>query len=303
MQKKIINLLKWLWIVAVLLGAGYYFYRNYEDISVYLKTISYPRLGISFILLFIGKLILSDLTRFSLKKVDQKISYKESLTITSITQLAKYLPGGIWHVAGKFGFYKARKMTTKKATQAILVENLWLLSSAIVIGIIAMVISSQAGLCELNAFFCQKELITILAVILPVAWVAGLLLFEKLFLKKYHFHLTDFLGVLVKLVVIWVAFGISYWLVFPAQEGFLIPIIGAFSLSWVAGYVAFFAPGGIGIREFLLTILLASFFASHEVAIYATIHRLLWILEEVLLGAGTALLFGIPINLQEETDA
>jgi hypothetical protein len=79
----------------------------------------------------------------------------------------------------------------------------------------------------------------------------------------------------------------------------LAQVTGAFSLSWLAGYVAVFAPGGIGVREVLLAVLLGAFFKSGEVAIYASIHRLLWVLAEVFLGGLSALIFGLPAGTEE----
>ena len=64
---------------------------------------------------------------------------------------------------------------------------------------------------------------------------------------------------LAELIFIWLAFGLSFWLVFPPDAGYLAQVVGAFSLSWLAGYVAFFAPGGIGVREVLLAVLLGAF--------------------------------------------
>ena len=109
---------------------------------------------------------------------------------------------------------------------------------------------------------------------------------------------------LAELLFIWLAFGLSFWLVFPPDAGYLAQVIGAFSLSWLAGYVAFFAPGGIGVREVLLALLLGAFFKGGEVAIYASIHRLLWVLAEVFLGGTSALVFGLPeISDENSTDA
>ena len=135
LRKKTLDVIKWIWFIAVIIGAGYYFKRNFKDISVYLETISYSRVALSILTVFVGKFVLSYLTQVSLRKIDYEISYKESLTITSITQLGKYLPGGIWHVAGKFGMYKAHKISTKNTTLAIVFETygfyprLWLLGS------------------------------------------------------------------------------------------------------------------------------------------------------------------------------
>ena len=302
MRKKLLDVLKWVWFAAVIIGAGLYFYKNYQKISVYLETISAWRVALSFVLLFIGKFALSDLTRFSLKKVDEKIAYKDALTITSITQLGKYLPGGIWHVAGKFGIYKARKISTKKTTAAVVLENIWLLSSALVIGTTCLLISSQEVLCEFSTIFCNTALNRILLFGLPVLWIAALLLIDFFGFKENRYSLKDFLFLMLEVLVIWVSFGISFWLVFPLKSGFQMAITGAFSISWVAGYVAFFAPGGIGIREYLLTVILAAYFSSSEVATYATIHRLIWVVGEIMLGAGSSLLFGIPMTAQEQEE-
>ncbi len=298
MRKKLLDVLKWVWFAAVIIGAGYYFYKNYQKISVYLETISAWRIALSFVLLFIGKFALSDLTRFSLNKVDEKIAYKDALTITSITQLGKYLPGGIWHVAGKFGIYKARKISTKKTTAAVVLENIWLLSSALVVGATCLLISSQEVLCEFSTIFCNTALNRVLLFGLPVLWIAVLLLIDFFGFKENRYSVKDFLLLLLEVLVIWVSFGISFWLVFPLKSGFQMAITGAFSISWVAGYVAFFAPGGIGIREYLLTVILAAYFSSSEVATYATIHRLIWVVGEIMLGAGSSLLFGIPMTAQ-----
>jgi hypothetical protein len=121
-----------------------------------------------------------------------------------------------------------------------------------------------------------------------------MILFERFFFPGSRITSSDFLLILFEQLATWILFGISYWLVFPPQSGFLMPMIGAFSLSWVAGYVAFFAPGGIGIREFLLAVILGGFFVSSEVATYATIHRLIWVIIEIVLGAFSAVLIGLP---------
>ena len=299
MSKKLINYLKWFWIIAVLAGAGWYFYTHFQEISGYLSSLSLSRILISTILFLVGKFLLSDITRLSLKKVSRIIPYSEAFSITSVTQLGKYLPGGIWHFAGKFGIYKVMGISTKGTTQAIIYENIWLLSSATIVGFFTLLISSRDVFCEYLPFICGPAIAQILMVGIPVLWIAGLILFERLFFPGCKVVPLDFLLILVEQLATWILFGISYWLVFPPQSGYLMQIIGAFSLSWVAGYVAFFAPGGIGIREFLLAVILGGFFVSHEVATYATIHRLIWVFIEIILGAFSAVFIGLPKGVKK----
>lgn len=298
-RRKIIELLKWVWIVVVLLVAGWYFYRHYQEISQYLGTISITRLVLCFLLLLAGKLAISDISRLSLKKINYSMPYTEALTITTVTQLGKYLPGGIWHFAGKFGVYRVKGISTKNTAQAMVMENLWLLSSAGVVGVVALLASSKEIACQYLKYLCAPAIANAVAFVIPVLWITGLLVFEYLFIDKQKVNLGNFVLALAEMVFIWVVFGLSFWLVFPPNGGYFLQVMGAFSLSWLAGYVAFFAPGGIGIREMLLAVLLGAFFKSTEVTIYAAIHRLLWVLAEVFLGGLSALLFGVPVSADE----
>lgn len=294
MSKKLVNLLKWIWLALVLAGAGWYFYSHFQEISGYLATLSISRILLSAVFLLIGKALLSDITRLSLKKVDWVIPYKEAFSITSVTQLGKYLPGGIWHFAGKFGIYKVKGISTRQTTQAMIYENIWLLSSATVIGLMMLLGSSGGVLCGTLDFLCDPRVVIVLMIALPAVWLAALCAYERFFFRDKKVNFSGFGLVLLEQIGIWVLFGLSFWLVFPPQAGFLMPVIGAFNLSWVAGYLAFFAPGGIGIREALLTVILGGFFASQEVAVYATIHRVLWVLMEIVVGTISAVFIGLP---------
>lgn len=293
-RKKVVNILKWLWIAATITGAGFYFYTNFNEISVHLSSVSLIRLGLSFLFLLLGKLLVADITRLSMKQINHNMTYLEAITITSVTQLGKYLPGGIWHFAGKFGVYKARGIPGKKATQAMIWENGWLLSSAAVIGGFTLLITSKETVCSFLPFICKKNIAGTSAVLIPILWISVMLIFERVFFKKKNIRITDFMVTMTEQILVWISFGLSLWMVFPPSSVSFANILGVFSISWVAGYAAVFAPGGIGIRELLLTMLLGNLFSNFEVTTYATLHRVLWVIIEVILGAGTALLFGMP---------
>jgi len=294
-RKKVINILKWVWLLAVLAFAGWYLVTHFQEIRENLKAVSAERLVLSVFLLFIGKFFLSDLTRLSLKKVNWKMEYTDALSVTSVTQLGKYLPGGIWHFAGKFGVYKARGLSAVDATRAMVLENIWLFSSATAVGISALLFSASDLFCDQFGVLCGPEYQFAAGIGVLFLWVIGLFVVEKFVNKKSKFSLIDFILVLAELVSIWVLFGVSFFMVFPPGGGFLSEVIGAFGLSWIAGYAAFFAPGGIGIREALLALILGAFFAGEMVAVRAAIHRLIWVLVEIILGLGCILVFGMPI--------
>lgn len=293
-RKRVINIVKWTWLFAVLAGAGWYVYRNYQEISQYLHDLSPWRLLLSFFFLCIGKFFVSDLTRLSLKKVDCFLPYKDALTISAVTQLGKYLPGGIWHFAGKFSMYKLKDLSAKAASKAMVMETFWLFSSAALIGLTALFFTGNQFFCDRMGILCDPVKMKNLILPLVFLWGIGSFLFEKIFFKDKKIVPADFFLSTAEQILIWTFFGLSYWLIFPPNWEFVIGIIGAFSVSWLGGYVAFFAPGGIGVRELLLTLLLGSSFLQADISIYATIHRLLWVIVELLLGVVSVILFGMP---------
>jgi hypothetical protein len=181
-------------------------------------------------------------------------------------------------------------------------ENIWLLSSATVIGLMMLLGSNGRLVCASFDMLCDPRMLTGFMIALPAVWLTALYVYERLFFRDKKVDFSGFGLVLLEQIGIWMLFGLSFWLVFPPQAGFMMPVVGAFSLSWVAGYVAFFAPGGIGIREVLLTVILGGVFASQEVAIYATIHRVLWVLMEILVGTISAVFIGLPESTNARTD-
>jgi len=42
----------------------------------------------------------------------------------------------------------------------------------------------------------------------------------------------------------------------------IIPTVGSFILAYQLGYLAFFAPGGIGVRELVITVILTPYLGS-----------------------------------------
>jgi uncharacterized membrane protein YbhN (UPF0104 family) len=92
---------------------------------------------------------------------------------------------------------------------------------------------------------------------------------------------------------IWLLLGASFWLCarglvgVPARD--LAFYAGAFAVAWLAGLVAIYAPGGLGVREAVLVALLSGRIGAADALVVAAASRLILILVDVLLaGAATA---------------
>jgi uncharacterized membrane protein YbhN (UPF0104 family) len=102
-------------------------------------------------------------------------------------------------------------------------------------------------------------------------------------------------GAIVLYLVVWGMYGLAFWT--TARALFAIPAsdmpryIGVFALAWLAGLVAFFAPGGIGVREAVIAALLTGRLGQADAIVLAATSRI--VLSAIDLAAG-AVSFGVP---------
>src|SRR5262249_57144658 len=92
---------------------------------------------------------------------------------------------------------------------------------------------------------------------------------------------------------VWLLLGASFWLcarglvAVPASD--LALYMGAFAVAWLAGLLAIYAPGGLGVREAVLVALLHWRIRAADALVVAAASRLMLILADVLLaGISTA---------------
>ena len=64
-------------------------------------------------------------------------------------------------------------------------------------------------------------------------------------------------------------------------------VTGGYYMAGLAGMLAFFAPGGLGVREGVLFLLLSFFTDSQSVVISAAVMRILTLLGELILAGGS----------------
>lgn len=291
-RKKWLNVVKWLWTVIVIAGVAWYFSKNSQASIAYIKNISILQFLLSVALLVVGKLFLAEMSRLSVLSESWKPSFGKMFHLYSTIQLSKYLPGGVWHFVGRFGVYRVNGLDNREAGQSILVENIWLLSSAILFG--AMVCATNRGLLDFIGFPSSALLQVGLILLLLAAWVAVNVISARVLLKR---RLEG--GALLRQMLIqsavWVFIGLSFFALLPPRIMNLETAtlsMGAFAIGWALGYVTIFAPSGIGIREVVITAILATYILPQEAAIYAALSRLVWVVTEVGLSIFTELVYG-----------
>ena len=288
--------------MLVLAAAGYYFYRNWEQVINLISQISAWRIVLSLVLLIIGKMFLVLLVQYSVNSEGWHPKYIETLGIYGLSSLGKYIPGGIWQFVGRFGVYKVNGLSGKASTRAMILENIWLLGSAVAIGVIGVFLTRFdliAGLLNLPNHQWLAILFTVLALGL---WIVVLKIVHKTMRRHTAENIPSIFVVAGVGLLLWTFIGGSFFVMFHDFPFSAAPLfIGGYAVSWAVGYIAVFAPGGLGVREAALAFVFSNIASVEMIAVYAAMNRIIWVIAEVLFGiVGMVQKQGMQANQPED---
>lgn len=179
-----------------------------------------------------------------LREAGAAISYPTMLAIHVSRLPARYLPGGIWHTVSRVADLNKVGITRSQLGLMVLLENTVPVAAAMILGGLSLCLAGKT------------HWIALLAVVLgPVLLVASFMFTRhrtlrqsRTFALASHLKLT---GIMLAFWFIAATAFFSYWSAFPVH-GESIPalqIYGIYMISWVAGFIAIFAPQGIGVFE------------------------------------------------------
>ena len=174
-------------------------------------------------------------------------------------QLGKYIPGSLWQYAGRAVTARVQGIAMRTTTVSTAVE----LAAAV---LAAGAAASLAG----GAWLAAAVAVTAAAA-LCLGWRMTTTTPRATSIARATAVAT------ILYVLVWAVMGLAFWL--TARALFNVPIselafdIGAFSIAWLAGLVAFFAPGGIGVREAVLVGLLHRRIGTADAIVVAAASR------------------------------
>ena len=302
-KKKLLYFLKIVWILAVLVGVSYYLANNFNSALNYFKTIGPEKLIASLLLLTAVRIITINLVKNSLTSVNWQPNFLKAFIFVSISQMGKYIPGGIWQIAARLTTYKENGLSNKDTGKAFILENIWMVCGSFLVGIFFIFISQPESLLNRLSIKLSPRSEFGIAILSFIVWVLTLFFSEKYFRRQERkLSYRKFLWNFVSQTVMWVLYGMSLLILFPSQLSVKEALfcIGAAGLSFFAGYVVIIAPGGLGIREAAAGMLFVPMFSSIEIGVYSLAHRLLYTLIEFLLAGVSVILLRRQNNLNHK---
>ncbi len=211
------------------------------------------------------------------------------------TNVAKYLPGNVWHFVGRVSALRAVGAPTGVAVLGVIVEPLLMVVAAVILACVA-----GGQLTVLNGYSFIRLAVLFAAVISVHPWLFNPVLQTlgraKARAQKLAFEPEDKAedATLLRIYPTWPLLGeigfvglrslgfIAIVLAFqPLSFVDMQALLAAFSLAWLLGLVMPGAPGGIGVFEATAISLLDTQFSAAVILSSVAIYRLVSVLAEV----------------------
>ena len=268
-----------------------------HDLSVYATPRAALGIALASLLWSCGAPLLAQAWRELLNSLGAHRSWRELFGIIGITQFAKYVPGNVAQYIGRVGMSLARGIPARPLAVTIILETLLVIASAMVMGVGTGALS-EIGLQVVRRHGAQLALI----VLLVVSAIAGLFVFRRVapvLLKRFAPKYAPVLdGTLLPSQICLARVFVLYCCMYACMgiglivlAHFLLPgtlhdywlLIAVFALAWVVGFVTPGAPGGLGVRESLMLLMLAPAFSTASASVLVIALRVATTLGDVLI--------------------
>lgn len=258
------------------------FLENYDKLAdIELHWHSYVVIALILILALTSYLIMSLAWQIQLKNNYPNFKVLKAFKILAVSQIAKYIPGNVGHYVGRY-YLSIKYLKKADVIYSLMVENIMFVLASSLIGAIYLLYA------PISKWIDSKELyiaIIILILSLPIFYWLNKKIKSKIVTLR-----TDYL-LAAKLLMIFVFMsilgGVSIYAIFyiltPNEILSFWLLTSAFSLSFLLGFIIPGAPGGIGIREYVFTLLLTPFIGQIIALQAIVLFRLISIISDLIL--------------------
>ena len=253
-------------------------------------TIDWPWLGLAFVLLVVHAGAAMFIWRQVLRAVGARLSVRDAVDSFVPSILARYIPGKIWANTVRLALGRRAGVRYGASTGAILWETLLGLWSA---GVVAF-----AGLAS-GADPAARRAAVILVVGTSAAWIAATLLARHPRGAAFLHRLGNTEPVrspaalapsVVTSFIAWTFYGTAHLAIARALGPVGLdawPLVaGSVALAWAGGYLAIVMPVGLGVRDGILLVLLASLLDPARALLFVALSRLVQLAVDSSLTVG-----------------
>lgn len=236
--------------------------------------------------------------RVSLNRKQGMIAYVKA-------NIGKYLPGNVMHYVERNLFAANLGIKQSRLALGSVLEVISLILSAI---LLAVGMSFRNVILTFQELFAYTYIKIIFVAAVIIVIVAAILVKKKAMALIAEFGYANFfktlLLALLRYILVLAGLGMIMVILYAYMGGVGLTlsaactILSGYALAWVLGFVVPGAPGGIGIRELVVTLLLAPVVGEELILTLSVIHRLI-----TIIGDFAAYLIGLLLKRGVKEDA
>ena len=273
---------------------AYYLYK--QQYLVIPKQFNLIWMACSLVALFIGFIANSIQWVALLKSQGLVITYRDSIRTYGMAVFGKYIPGKVWVHIGK-GAQIARlyKYPLSKVSEISFFSQLLSLWSGSVVGLVVLLYIGQHDL----VFWTVLGFVIIAALAISTKRIQNFLsaIIFSFTGKRFSFSSLiwfDFPRVLPLYFITNFAYGAGFFFLSKSLGALDLPVIGMFifPLAMSIGVIAIIVPGGLGVREVVISTILVLMIIPEELSNTIAFASRLWFL------VGETFIFSLGLFLQ-----
>ncbi len=289
MSARLKSVLRWSVSIALLAFVVHRLSSDWRSIEAIELHIRWGWVAAATALVGLEFMLAVEIWRMSLRWLQTPLSYPLAFHIMGVSNLAKYLPGGVWNFIGRAAMCQRYRVPAARVVESLVVEVVVQLGANAVLGALAFVAIGRSAETTLPAWTIAFAAGPVVAlhprIINSVLERASLALKREL--PRVRLRYGQILFIYLVSILNWALLGLSFVLF---AQGILarslsvteaIALLGATNAAWLAGSIAFFVPAALGVREVAFTAILGPMFGSGWPAAFAISTRVWFSVIEV----------------------
>ena len=244
--------LRMAWLAALVCVIIWYLIGNWDLIADLTRDMGLAAVGAVVLLVVGAKVVYAEQARLAYHLAGgPTVGFGGFYRVYTISDMAKYIPGGVWGVAARVNSYLSFGVSGRDTARGFGFEKASLVLSTLFGGALCVSFGLDGGVVAVldgvgtSSSWRAIEVGLIAVSWVGVTWVSGRVALGDDF-RPFHVG-----RVVVEHSIVVVLLGLGVWV--PANSvGADLNVflaIGAFNVGRAAGLVAVFAPAGVGVRE------------------------------------------------------
>lgn len=279
--------------LAILIVIGFWaqaLVNNWQELASFSWQVSWPWLLASLAVLVAQMVLLALISWRALWLMGAPVPWRLAASIWLKTQIARYVPGGIWDVAGRLALGRQAGISVRAMSASIVLEMALQVLSASIFLVAALALRADAQ-SSLYLPLAALLLVGSVVILLPpvfrrlINWGLRLARREPLEIQTtYGDLLLLFFARLLGHLMLGVGFVLFARGVTDISLQQAPGMAAAYVAAWLVGFLVVVVPMGVGVREGVLAMLLQGQFPFGVIGVMALGYRT-WILVRDLLAA------------------